>query len=90
MLAASLAAFGARSPRVVDLGSLVSDPGPGASLQTLTAAEMFRGFTAIPGRDWATAVDSFRRGFALLDSDPVDELAETEVKLGALLPVLSG
>jgi salicylate biosynthesis isochorismate synthase/menaquinone-specific isochorismate synthase len=29
-------------------------------------------------------------GGIVRDSDPVDELAETEVKLGALLPVLSG
>ncbi|MGY1799791.1 AAA family ATPase, partial [Blastococcus sp. SYSU D00868] len=73
MLAAALAAFGARSPRATDLTGLVPPPAPDAPSRTRAAAALFRGFLAAGRADWATAADAFRRAFALTDGDPVDD-----------------
>ncbi|MGY1770993.1 AAA family ATPase [Blastococcus sp. SYSU D00813] len=73
MLAAALAAFGARSPRTVDLAGLVPPAAPDASPRTRAAAALLTGFLAVGRADWATADESFRRAFALTDDDPVDD-----------------
>lgn len=73
MLAAALAAFGARSPRAVDLASFAPDPGPDAPPRTRAASALLRGFTATARQDWAAAVADFRRAFALIETDPVDD-----------------
>ncbi len=73
MLAAALAAFGARSDRAVDVATLVADPGPDAPPRTQAASALLRGFTATSRQDWAVAVPSFRKAFALLDAEPVDD-----------------
>ncbi|MGY1650326.1 ATP-binding protein [Geodermatophilus sp. SYSU D01119] len=73
MLGAALAAFGARSPRAVDLGALVPPPAPGAPNRTRAAAALLSGFLAAGRADWAAAAESFRCAFALTDDDPVDD-----------------
>ena len=73
MLAAALAAFGARSPRTVDVTALVPDPGPDTPQRTQAASALLRGFTATAELDWTSAINNFRRAFTLLDADPVDD-----------------
>ncbi|MGY1786920.1 ATP-binding protein [Geodermatophilus sp. SYSU D00698] len=73
MLAASLAAFGARSPRDVDPAALVRPPAPDAPPRVRAASALLRGFRATACRDWATAAECFRGAFALTDADPVDD-----------------
>jgi DNA-binding CsgD family transcriptional regulator len=71
MLAASLAAWGARSARAVDLASLVPSPAPDAPARVLAASALLDGFLSVARRDWAVATDAFRCAFALTDSDPL-------------------
>ena len=73
MLAASLAAFGARSVRSVDPGALVSPPGTDAPARVRAASALLCGFVAAARRDWAAAADAFRCAFALTDAEPVDD-----------------
>src|SRR3954451_14943737 len=73
MLAASLSAFGARSPRGVDPTALVSEPAPDAPSRVRAAWALLRGFGAVAGRNWATAAECFRCAFALTDADPLDD-----------------
>ena len=70
MLVASLAAWGARSPRPVDPTALVPEPAPDAPPRARAASALLHGYAAIARQDWGTAVDSFRRAFALTDADP--------------------
>jgi DNA-binding CsgD family transcriptional regulator len=73
MLAASLAGFGARSPRRVDLTALVPEPGPDAPVRTRAASALLRGFSATASRDWGEAAQRFRAAFTLLDAEPLDD-----------------
>jgi DNA-binding CsgD family transcriptional regulator len=73
MLAASLSAFGARSPRPFDPAMLVPEPAPDAPSRVRAAWALLHGFGAVTGGDWATAAASFRCAFALTDADPVDD-----------------
>lgn len=73
MLAAALAAFGARSSRVVDLGAYAPDPGPEAPARAQAASALLRGFLATAAEDWAIAIPEFRRAFALLEAEQVDD-----------------
>jgi DNA-binding CsgD family transcriptional regulator len=73
MLAAALAAFGARSDRAVDVSGLVPPPGPDAPPRTHAAAALLRGFLATAQEDWVTAIDSFASAFTLVETDPVDD-----------------
>ena len=73
MLAAALSAFGARSSRVLDLSAFAPDPGPDAPLRGQAAAALLRGFVATAAQHWSAAIADFRRAFALLESQPVDD-----------------
>ncbi len=73
MLSASLAAFGARSARTLDLNTLVSAPGADAPTSTRAAHLLLLGFRAVTGRDWGAAAAPIREAFALLEADPVDD-----------------
>jgi DNA-binding NarL/FixJ family response regulator len=73
MLASALAAFGARSPRSLDVTALMPDPGPGAPPHTRAVSALLHGFTATAGKDWAGAIESFRAAFGVVDADPVDD-----------------
>jgi DNA-binding CsgD family transcriptional regulator len=73
MLAASLSACGARSPRAVDLTALVPAPPPAAPTRARAARALLHGFLAAAREDWAAAAESFRCAFALTDTDPVDD-----------------
>jgi DNA-binding CsgD family transcriptional regulator len=72
MLAAALAAFGARSPRSTELAAL-PDPGPDAPPATRAAAALLGGFAATARQDWPASVDLFGRAFALVEADPGDD-----------------
>ncbi|WP_369135536.1 AAA family ATPase [Modestobacter sp. I12A-02662] len=72
MLAASLSAFGARSPRPVDPAALVSEPAADAPATARAAWALLQGFAAVGRRDWATGASSFRRAFDLTDAEPLD------------------
>jgi DNA-binding CsgD family transcriptional regulator len=73
MLAAALAAYGARSPRPVDVSTLVAPPPSEAAPQVRAAHALLRGFRAVADSDWAAAKESFDQAFALTDRDPVDD-----------------
>ncbi|MGY1833122.1 AAA family ATPase [Geodermatophilus sp. SYSU D01180] len=73
MLAASLSAFGARSPRDVDPAALVRPPAPDAPPHVRAASALLRGFRAVAREDWATASGCFGDAFALTDADPADD-----------------
>nr|WP_239523184.1 AAA family ATPase [Geodermatophilus normandii] len=73
MLAASLAAFGARSPRDVDPAALVPRPEPDAPPRVRTASALLHGFRAVARQDWGTAAACFGDAFALTDADPLDD-----------------
>ncbi|MEU1466226.1 AAA family ATPase [Streptomyces sp. NPDC005727] len=73
MLAASLSAFGAHSPRLVDPATLVPAPAPDAPARARAADALLHGFFAAARRDWATTAESFRQAFALTDADPADD-----------------
>ncbi|WP_337060628.1 helix-turn-helix transcriptional regulator [Kineococcus sp. G2] len=73
MLAASLASFGARSPREFDPAALVPAPAPDAPARVRAAAALLQGFRAAGCEDWATAAGCFRNAFALTDDEPVDD-----------------
>jgi DNA-binding CsgD family transcriptional regulator len=73
MLAASLSAFGARSPRAFDPATLVAEPAPDAEARVRGAFHLLQGFRALAGPDHAAAAESFRRAFAVTDADPVED-----------------
>ncbi len=73
MLAASLAAFGARSPRDVDPAALVPRPGPDAPPRVRAASALLHGFRAVARQDWVTAAECFGDAFALTDALPLDD-----------------
>ncbi|MFD4609721.1 AAA family ATPase [Streptomyces sp. NPDC058440] len=73
MLAASLAAFGARSPRAVNPTALVAGPAPDSPPRVQAAWALLHGFDAVARSDWAAAAESFRCAFALTEADPVDD-----------------
>jgi DNA-binding CsgD family transcriptional regulator len=73
MLAAALAAFGAKSARVVDLAALVPPPEPDATPHVRAAFALLHGFLAVARRDYAAAAPTFRQAFALTDDDPPED-----------------
>ncbi|MFF7901845.1 AAA family ATPase [Streptomyces sp. NPDC007920] len=73
MLAASLAAFGARSPRAVDPTALVAGPAPNSPPRVRAAWALLHGFGAVARGDWAAAAESFRCAFTLTEAEPVDD-----------------
>ncbi len=86
MLASSLAAYGARSPRPVDPVALVPAPAADAPPRERAAFHLLHGFTAVTARDWPTAVTSFRSAFALTDDHPVDDhVLQPNLAIAALL-----
>lgn len=86
MLSASLAAFGARSPRPVDPLSLAPAPAPDASAHSLAADALLHGFTAMSRQDWATATDRFRQAHQLTDDTPAqDNVLQPNLAIAAWL-----
>jgi DNA-binding CsgD family transcriptional regulator len=86
MLAAALAAFGARSPRRTDLAAFGGDPGPGAPVHTRAAAALLRGFLAAGRDEWAETAASFRTAFELVEDDPADDhVLQPNLGVAALL-----
>ncbi|MFJ6563136.1 AAA family ATPase [Streptomyces sp. NPDC091412] len=86
MLAASLAAFGARSPRAVDPTALVAEPAPDAPPQVRAAWALLHGFGAVARSDWTAAAESFRSAFVLTDDAPVeDHLLQPNLGIAAML-----
>ncbi|MFB7738851.1 AAA family ATPase [Streptomyces sp. NPDC056112] len=86
MLAASLAAFGARSPRAVDPTALVAEPAPDAPPPVRAAWALLHGFGAVARSDWAPAAESFRSAFSLTDDAPVeDHLLQPNLGIAAML-----
>ena len=73
MLAASLSAFGARSPRSFDSATVVPEPAPDAPPRVRAAWALLRGFGAVTGSNWAAAAASFRCAFDLTEADPLDD-----------------
>jgi DNA-binding CsgD family transcriptional regulator len=73
MLAASLAAFGARSPRDVDLAALVPPPPATAGPPARAAYDLFVGFRAVAQEDYATAAPAIRSALALTDAEHLDD-----------------
>ncbi|GAB3435959.1 LuxR family transcriptional regulator [Phycicoccus ginsengisoli] len=86
MLAASLAGFGARSPRPVDPLALAPPPQPGASAHTLAADALLHGFVALSRKDWPTAADRFERAHQLTENTPAqDHLLQPNLAIAAWL-----
>jgi DNA-binding CsgD family transcriptional regulator len=86
MLAASLSAFGARSPRDVDPTRLAPAPGPGASPHVLAADALLHGFVAAAAADWGTAARAFRRAYAITDDSPArDHVLQPNLAMAAVL-----
>jgi DNA-binding CsgD family transcriptional regulator len=73
MLAAALSAFGARSPRAVDIAALVPPPRLDASTREHASFALLHGFLAAADRNWSVAAESFRTAFDLTDADPLDD-----------------
>ncbi|MGY1619856.1 AAA family ATPase [Geodermatophilus sp. SYSU D00691] len=72
MLAASLSAFGARSPRTFDPVPLVPQPPPDAPAVHQVAFHLMHGFHALAHRDPAAAAQAFRCAFARTDAQPLE------------------
>ncbi|WP_346125431.1 LuxR C-terminal-related transcriptional regulator, partial [Micromonospora coerulea] len=86
MLAASLAAFGARSPRPVNPTALVAEPAPDAPPRVQAAWALLQGFGAAARSDWAAAAESFGCAFLLTDADPVDDhMLQPNLGIAAML-----
>ncbi|MEU5093386.1 LuxR family transcriptional regulator [Streptomyces sp. NPDC020996] len=86
MLAASLTAFGARSPRAVDPAALLAEPAPDAPPRVRAARALLHGFGAVARSDWAAAAESFRRAFDLTDAEPVDDhMLQPNLGIAAML-----
>ncbi|WP_445283550.1 AAA family ATPase [Streptomyces sp. DSM 118148] len=86
MLAASLAAFGARSPRAVNPTALVARPTPDAPSRVRAAWYLLHGFQAVVRSDWTAAAEDFRSAFVLTDADPVgDHLLQPNLGIAAML-----
>jgi DNA-binding CsgD family transcriptional regulator len=86
MLAASLSAFGARSPRDVDATTLVAAPAADAPPRVRAASELLRGFAAAAHQDWSRMAGCFGRAFELTDADPVDDhVLQPNLGIAALL-----
>ena len=73
MLAASLSAFGARSPRALDPAALTTAPRADAPARARAVDALLRGFVAVAGGNWGDAAMEFTRAFHLTDVDPVDD-----------------
>ena len=73
MLAASLSAFGGRSPRPLDPATLVGPAAADAAPRSRATDALRRGFVAVSAGDWASASAAFHEAFALTDADPVDD-----------------
>lgn len=86
MLAASLAAFGAHSPRRVDLAALAGEPADGASTASRAAHLLLQGFLAVADQDWALAADGIRAAWRLTDAEPleVDHVLQPNLGIAAL------
>jgi DNA-binding CsgD family transcriptional regulator len=73
MLAASLAAWGARGARDVDPAALVAPVGADAPEPVLVLAHLLDGFTAVTAGDWAAAARAFELAFRLVEGRAVDD-----------------
>jgi DNA-binding CsgD family transcriptional regulator len=73
MLAASLSAFGARSPRHFDPATLVPEPTADAPVPVRAAFHLLQGFRALSRRDPAAAAESFGCAFALTEAEPLED-----------------
>ncbi|MGN6686720.1 MAG: helix-turn-helix transcriptional regulator [Actinomycetales bacterium] len=73
MLAASLAAFGAASPRPFDPRAFVREPAEDAPVTERIAYQLLLGFRALGGQDYATARSSFDAAFGVSESAPAIE-----------------
>jgi DNA-binding CsgD family transcriptional regulator len=87
MLAASLAAFGAQSPRPFDPAALVTEPASDAPARVRAAYLLLQGFRAISRKDFAAAADFFGRAFVLVDTDPLadDHVLQPNLAIAAWL-----
>jgi DNA-binding CsgD family transcriptional regulator len=86
MLAAALAAFGARSARPVHPATLVGAAPAQSPVPARAASALLQGFAAVAQTDWATAVAAFREAFDLTDADPVDDhVVQPNLGVAALL-----
>jgi DNA-binding CsgD family transcriptional regulator len=86
MLAAALAAFGARPTRPVELDGLVPPPAPDARPHVRAAAELLQGFIATARQDWELAIGCFERAFALVGEEPVeDHVLQPNLGIAAML-----
>ena len=81
MIAAALAAFGARSSRRGNPSVLLPDPSADAPAAARTASALLHGFHGVAGRDWSAAARSFGRAFDLAD-EPRDGLHALQPQLG--------
>jgi DNA-binding CsgD family transcriptional regulator len=72
MLAASLAAFGAHSPRVVDLTTLAGAPAYDALPTARAADRLLHGFLAITRHDWPAAAACIREAWRIADAEPLE------------------
>ncbi|WP_395657131.1 AAA family ATPase [Nocardioides sp.] len=64
MLAASLAAFGARAADAPDPAGIVPPPAPDAPVQEQVTGWLLDGFSAVRAEDWPTAAGALRRAWA--------------------------
>lgn len=86
MLASALAAFGARSPRELDVTALVPEPAPDAPPRTRAASALLGGFTATVRQDWKAAVEHFRTAFDILEAEPVaDHVLQPNLGIAAVV-----
>jgi DNA-binding CsgD family transcriptional regulator len=85
VVAATLAVFGARSPRTVDPGTLVPEPAPDAPVRVRAAAALLRGFLAAARPDWPTAAGAFRDAFALTEGGFVLDHVQRNLIIAALV-----
>jgi DNA-binding CsgD family transcriptional regulator len=86
MLAASLSAWGARSPRRVAPAILGAAPSPDAPVRVRAASALMRGFSAVTDGDWATASEQFRHAFALTEAEVLeDHVLQPNLAIAAML-----
>ncbi|GAA3181694.1 LuxR family transcriptional regulator [Blastococcus jejuensis] len=82
MLAAALAAFGARSTGPVGPIDLLPAAGPGASVRELVLGDLIRGLDAVSRADWIGAAPPLRRAVGLADELVVGRDEDLLLNLG--------
>lgn len=87
MLATSLAAFGARSPRHFDPVTLVPEPDAGAAVEQWTSYDLLHGFDALARRNYDVAAQRFTSAFARADAHGAgdDQVLQPNLAIAAWL-----